>query len=161
MPSCIVLPKSSQTLCVVNSSFHFGPWAVSLVYAWSIPGPYDKQCVMCERNKTHLPVSETTVFRSYRLHKHTVINTSTRTWKHSRFNNDVLVKKSILAFMEVHVKQDNFAIVINVCYKMLQQLSLSVKNNTSNNRHVQEGRGSAWQATERLKIVQFSIIQND
>lgn len=45
--------------------------------------------------------------------------------------------------MEVHVKQDNFAIVINVCYKMLQQLSMSVKYNTSNNRHVQEGRGSA------------------
>lgn len=116
---------------------------------------------MCERNKTHSPVSETTVFRSYRLHKHTVISTSTRTWKHSRFNNGVLVKKSILAFMEVHVKQDNFAIVINVCSKMLQQLSMSVKYNTSNNRHVQEGRGSACQATERLKIVQFSIIQND
>lgn len=32
--------------------------------------------------------------------------------------------------MEVHVKQDNFAIVINVCSKMLQQLSMGVKYNT-------------------------------
>lgn len=96
-----------------------------MIHPWSI-----RQCVMYERNKTHSPISETTVFWSYRLHKHTVISTSTRTWKHSRFNNGVFVKKSILAFMEVHVKQDNFAIVINVCYKMLQQLSMSVKYNT-------------------------------